>query len=457
MRKTLDIARMADRAHRDPIINLENFLPGPAERQKQNPIAITNGRDRTARRELRLDVFAPVRNRFDPTIWLFDHATVLLKSAAIFFSGRVVMPSRETILITGKIFRVAIHAARRRVRFGRRIQRAQRHRDRFIFAQFFAAAFFPTDFRNARMPRTAGEPSRSRRIPSLQIARPSRRKNKAAPTVGPRIVSGEDRNDDADALQDEAKIIPQQFRKRAHFSVHTHFLQLRAPEKLKRMLEHARHFPRRRRHARDRHDRMPIDLEHFIRAIVNNGVAGRGAPISRHQHSAAKLKREDGGGFRRHPRWVLLPAIKSRRTGARKPRRRSNAGKSSLAPDTLWSNTAPGRSIIGPFAGDSASIGSDRPCAFSSGDPWYPVAKYQVLSGAAAVIASLFRSPRHSRFLHAIRHGKNLGTIPEKANRAVEGGALATVKARCQHDYDENPGDSGVGRISPCPGVGANA
>ena len=69
---------------------------------------------------------------------------------------------------------------------------------------------------------------------------------------------------------------------------------------------------------------------------------------------------------------------------------------------------------------------------------------------AAAVVASLFRSPRHRRFLHAIRHGKNLGTIPEKANRAVEGGALATVKARCQHDYDENPGDSGVGRISPC-------
>src|SRR6185295_6268215 len=76
---------------------------------------------------------------------------------------------------------------------------------------------------------------------------------------------------------------------------------------------------------------------------------------------------------------------------------------------------------------------------------------------AAAVIASLFRSPRHSRFLHAIRHWKNLGTIPEKANRAVEGGALATVKATCQHDYDENPGDSGVGRISPCRGLGANA
>ena len=43
----------------------------------------------------------PVGNRFDPTIRFFNHATVSLNTAAILLSGKVVMPSRDTILISG--------------------------------------------------------------------------------------------------------------------------------------------------------------------------------------------------------------------------------------------------------------------------------------------------------------------------------------------------------------------
>jgi hypothetical protein len=73
---------------------------------------------------------------------------------------------------------------------------------------------------------------------------------------------------------------------------------LRAAEKLKRMFEHPRHFPRRRRHAGNRHDRMPIDFENFVGAIENHGVPGSGASIARHQDTALKLEGENGGRLR---------------------------------------------------------------------------------------------------------------------------------------------------------------
>src|SRR5438105_4784906 len=101
--QALDVTRVADRAHRDPIVNLENLLPCAAERDEDNPVTIPDGRNRTALRELGLDVLAPVRNRFHPTIRFFDHATLCLKIPAIFSSGRVLIPSPETILISGKI------------------------------------------------------------------------------------------------------------------------------------------------------------------------------------------------------------------------------------------------------------------------------------------------------------------------------------------------------------------
>src|SRR4051794_7105740 len=94
---------MPDRAHRDSIVNFEEFLARFAERQEKNSITVPERHDRAAARQLRLDVFRAIRDRFDPAIRLFDHATLRLNTAAIFFSDKVVIPSRETILITGKI------------------------------------------------------------------------------------------------------------------------------------------------------------------------------------------------------------------------------------------------------------------------------------------------------------------------------------------------------------------
>src|SRR5262249_49474592 len=102
--QTLDVARVTNRSHRDPIVNLKKLLARLTKREKQNPVAISKRRDGTTRGELPLDVLAPVGDRFDPTIRLLDHATNSLNTAAILLSGNVVMPSRDTILITGKIF-----------------------------------------------------------------------------------------------------------------------------------------------------------------------------------------------------------------------------------------------------------------------------------------------------------------------------------------------------------------
>jgi hypothetical protein len=63
------------------------------------------------------------------------------------------------------------------------------------------------------------------------------------------------------------------------------------------MLEHPRHFPGCRRHARDRHDRVAIDLEDFVGAIVNDRVAGGGAAIARDEHAALEFEGEDCGGL----------------------------------------------------------------------------------------------------------------------------------------------------------------
>src|SRR3954471_9668656 len=100
----LDIARMPDRPHRDAIVNLEQFLPRFSQGQKKNSVPVPYRDNRTPGRKLRLDVLGAVRDRFDPTIRLLDHATLRLNTAAIFFSGNVVMPSADTILMIGKIF-----------------------------------------------------------------------------------------------------------------------------------------------------------------------------------------------------------------------------------------------------------------------------------------------------------------------------------------------------------------
>src|SRR5438045_366885 len=99
--QSFDVAGVTNRAHGNAIVNLEEFLSRLAQRNKQDAIAITERGDRAARGELRLNVFAPVRDRFDPAIRLLDHATVSWKMLATFCSGRVAMPSRETTLISG--------------------------------------------------------------------------------------------------------------------------------------------------------------------------------------------------------------------------------------------------------------------------------------------------------------------------------------------------------------------
>jgi hypothetical protein len=92
---------MTNRTHRDPVVDFKNLLTRLTDGEKQNAVAITKRRDRTARRELRFDVLAAVGDCFDPTIRFLNHATVSLNTAAILLSGKVVMPSRDTILISG--------------------------------------------------------------------------------------------------------------------------------------------------------------------------------------------------------------------------------------------------------------------------------------------------------------------------------------------------------------------
>src|SRR5437868_7178474 len=100
----LDIAGMSNRAHGNSIVNLEKFLPRLPEGEEKDPVAVPESHNRAAAGQLRFNVFRAVRDRFNPAIRLFDHATLRLKTAAIFFSGKVVIPWRDTILITGKIF-----------------------------------------------------------------------------------------------------------------------------------------------------------------------------------------------------------------------------------------------------------------------------------------------------------------------------------------------------------------
>ena len=92
---------MTNRSHRNPIVDFKNLLPRLAEGEKQNAIAVPKRCDGTAGRELCLDILAAIGDGFDPTIRLFDHATVCLNTAAILLSGKVVMPSRDTILMSG--------------------------------------------------------------------------------------------------------------------------------------------------------------------------------------------------------------------------------------------------------------------------------------------------------------------------------------------------------------------
>src|SRR6266581_2856541 len=62
--------------------------------------------------------------------------------------------------------------------------------------------------------------------------------------------------------------------------------------------------------------------------------------------------------------------------GPSSPLRRSSVGKSSAAPEKVWSALTKGDSIIGQCAGDSALIDWDRPCAFFLKDLLCPVSRH---------------------------------------------------------------------------------
>ena len=144
------------------------------------------------------------------------------------------------------------------------------------------------------------------------------------------------------------------------------------------MLQHARHLPRGRGHPGNRHDRMPIDFQNFVRTIVNDGIARGRAPIARDQNALGKLECQNRGRFALVATFaVVVPVRVTGPMTAELSRllRRSSAGKSSAAPGKLWSNPSGERSITDRCAGDSAWIDWDRPCAFFSKGPLYPVAK----------------------------------------------------------------------------------
>src|SRR4051794_32537222 len=100
----LNVARVPNRSHGNPVVNLENLLARPAESQEKDSVGIADRGNGTAGGKLGLDVFAPVRDRLDPAIRLFDHATDSLKMLWILSSASVVIPCFDTVLITGNIF-----------------------------------------------------------------------------------------------------------------------------------------------------------------------------------------------------------------------------------------------------------------------------------------------------------------------------------------------------------------
>jgi len=132
--QSLDIARMPDRAHRDAIVNLEQFLRVFFEGQKENSVPVPERDNRAPGRKLRLDVLGAVRRSLRPNEYGSSiMPRSVLNTAAIFFSGNVVIPSADTILMIRENLCAAVHSAGRGVRFRRGVERPERDRDRFLF------------------------------------------------------------------------------------------------------------------------------------------------------------------------------------------------------------------------------------------------------------------------------------------------------------------------------------
>src|SRR6266446_1333441 len=70
------------------------------------------------------------------------------------------------------------------------------------------------------------------------------------------------------------------------------------------------------------------------------------------------------------------PTASTVAAGPSSPLRRRRVGKSSAAPEKVWSGLAKGDSIIDQCAGDSALIDWDRPCAFFLKDLLCPASRH---------------------------------------------------------------------------------
>src|SRR4029077_16489299 len=103
--------------------------------------------------------------------------------------------------------------------------------------------------------------------------------------------------------------------------------------------------------------------------------------------------------------------------GLSSPLRRRRAGKSSLAPEKLCSSASRDGSITGPYAGDSASIDWDRPCASFLEDLLCPAAKRPVSAARRHRLASDPTEPDRLGFERAQAY-KNLERNAGKANCA---------------------------------------
>ncbi len=124
------------------------------------------------------------------------------------------------------------------------------------------------------------------------------------------IVPSENRRDSASAGQCSSHVILEKLGHRPQLALETQLLELRSSVVLERMLQNPHHLIRRRRHAGNRHDAVPVDFQHLVRAIVHHHVARGRASIPRHQHAVPVLERQDRGRGRE----LLIMALSARGT-----------------------------------------------------------------------------------------------------------------------------------------------
>ena len=116
------------------------------------------------------------------------------------------------------------------------------------------------------------------------------------------VHAGEEWHDDANALHRQGEVIAQKPRQGADAGGQAQGLELAAPVVFKGSLQHARHFKRRRRHARDGQQRGGINFDDLLHAVGDDDIAGGGAAVAGHEHAPGVMKGKNGGGLGLHGR-----------------------------------------------------------------------------------------------------------------------------------------------------------